>query len=162
MARRYSSEDAKKRILSVCVKMFIEKGYKDSKIADIMSEADVTGSTFHNIFPTKDSVLLCLTEFMFDNQFGVASEFLKGKIDPLMLNGFVLKYFNENDPFEAMNITGDLTLVDSNPNAEHRFSAPYFEYGDLLMILDEEDGFRFLRTKLIEVLDEHTGGRYLK
>ena len=32
-----------------------------------------------------------------------------------MLNGFVLKYFNENDPFEAMNITGDLTLVDSNP-----------------------------------------------
>lgn len=80
----------------------------------------------------------------------------------LMLNGFVLKYFNENDPFEAMNITGDLTLVDSNPNAEHRFSAPYFEYGDLLMILDEEDGFRFLRTKVIEVLDEHTGGRYLK
>lgn len=55
MARRYSSEDAKKRILSVCVKMFIEKGYKDPKIADIMSEADVTGSTFHNIFPTKDS-----------------------------------------------------------------------------------------------------------
>ena len=85
MARRYSSEDAKKRILSVCVKMFIEKGYKDSKMADIMSEADVTSSTFHNIFPTKDSVLLCLTEFMFDNQFGAASEFLKEKIDPVML-----------------------------------------------------------------------------
>ena len=79
-----------------------------------------------------------------------------------MLNGFVLKYFNENDPFEAMNITGDLTLVDSNPNAEHHFFAPYFEYGDLLMILDQEYGFRFLRTKVIEVLDEHTGGRYLK
>lgn len=80
----------------------------------------------------------------------------------LDLNGFVLKYFNENDPFEAMNITGDLTLVDSNPNAEHHFFAPYFEYGDLLMILDQEYGFRFLRTKVIEVLDEHTGGRYLK
>lgn len=76
----------------------------------------------------------------------------------LDLNGFVLKYFNENDPFEAMNITGDLTLVDSNPNAEHRFSAPYFEYGDLLMILDEENGDRVVKGGVITNYGLHISG----
>ena len=72
MARRYSSEDSKRRILSTCVKLFIEQGYHNTTLSQILHEADVTNSTFQNIFRTKSGVLLDLTEFMFDSQFAAA------------------------------------------------------------------------------------------
>ena len=74
ITRRYDSADARRRILSVCVRLFIEKGYRESKMAEILQEADVTSSTFHNIFRTKDGVLMDLTEFMFGNQFAIPGE----------------------------------------------------------------------------------------
>ena len=72
MPRRYDKEGSKRRILSVCVKLFIEKGFKKTTNAEILELADVTSSTFYNIFKTKDGVLLELTEFMFENQFSIA------------------------------------------------------------------------------------------
>ena len=84
ITRRYDSADARRRILSVCVRLFIEKGYRESKMAEILQEADVTSSTFHNIFRTKDGVLMDLTEFMFGNQFAIAGE-IAAKLPPVML-----------------------------------------------------------------------------
>lgn len=72
MARRYSSQESKRRILSACVKLFIEKGYHKTTLAEILSEAKVTNSTFQNIFKSKDGVLLDLTKFMFESQFVTA------------------------------------------------------------------------------------------
>lgn len=72
MARRYNSEESKRRILSACVKLFIEKGYHHTTLAEILREAEVTSSTFQNIFRSKDGVLLDLTEFMFSSQFDAA------------------------------------------------------------------------------------------
>ncbi len=68
-------KDPKKRILMVCVRMFIEKGFKATTMLDIIKEADVSSSTFQNIFRTKDGVLFDLIEFMFDNQFKMARGF---------------------------------------------------------------------------------------
>lgn len=84
ITRRYDSADARRRILSVCVRLFIEKGYRESKMAEILQQADVTSSTFHNIFRTKDGVLMDLTEFMFGNQFAIAGE-IAAKLPPVML-----------------------------------------------------------------------------
>lgn len=72
MIKREEQKDPKKRILSVCVKMFIEKGFKETTMLDIIRGADVAAGTFQNIFRTKDGVLSSLTEFMFKNQFGIA------------------------------------------------------------------------------------------
>lgn len=72
MARRYDREESKRRILSACVKLFIENGYHNTTVLEILKEADVTNSTFQNIFRSKDGVLLDLTEFMFDSQFAAA------------------------------------------------------------------------------------------
>ena len=58
MARRYDSEDAKRRILSACVRLFIEKGYKRTTMNDIIHDADVSAGTFQNVFRTKDGVLM--------------------------------------------------------------------------------------------------------
>ena len=72
MAITSASLPAKKRILTVCVRLFLEKGYKRSTLAEIIEKADVSYSTFQNIFRAKDGVLTELVEFMFSNQFAMA------------------------------------------------------------------------------------------
>ena len=54
MPRRYDSADAKRRILTACVRFFLEKGYTRTTVAEIVKEADVSISTFQNVFRTKD------------------------------------------------------------------------------------------------------------
>lgn len=83
MTRRYNSLDAKNRILSASVKMFIEKGYNSSRMLDIIKDADVSAGTFQNIFHTKDGVLQDLAEFMFDNQFAIAKKVIKNSNSPV-------------------------------------------------------------------------------
>ena len=48
---------AKKRILTACVRLFIERGYNGTTVAEIIKEADVSASSFQNIFRSKDGVL---------------------------------------------------------------------------------------------------------
>ena len=62
MALTSASLPAKKRILTVCVKLFLEKGYKKATLAEIIEKADVSYSTFQNIFRAKDGVLTELNE----------------------------------------------------------------------------------------------------
>lgn len=85
MSRRYDKEGSKRRILSVCVKLFIEKGFKKTTNAEILELADVTSSTFYNIFKTKDGVLLELTEFMFENQFSISEKLVGEGASPVMV-----------------------------------------------------------------------------
>lgn len=72
MIQREKTNTPKKRILSACVRMFIERGFRATTMQDIIKEADVSAGTFQNIFRTKDGVLSELAEFMFSNQFGIA------------------------------------------------------------------------------------------
>ena len=67
-----ASLPAKRRILTVCVKLFLEKGYTKTTVAEIVQKADVSNSSFQNIFRAKDGVLTELVEFMFGNQFDMA------------------------------------------------------------------------------------------
>ena len=85
MSRRYDKEGSKRRIVSVCVKLFIEKGFKKTTNAEILELADVTSSTFYNIFKTKDGVLLELTEFMFENQFSISEKLVGEGASPVMV-----------------------------------------------------------------------------
>ena len=85
MASRYEKEGSRKRILSTCVKLFIEKGYARTTSAEILKGADVTPSTFYNIYRTKSGVLTELTEFMFDNQFGIARRIVGNDADPVLM-----------------------------------------------------------------------------
>ena len=74
---------AKKRILSACVRLFLEKGYKGTTVAEIVREAHVSVSTFQNIFHAKDGVLVELVQFMFGNQFGVARQITGEDVPPI-------------------------------------------------------------------------------
>ena len=73
---------AKKRILTVCVKLFLEKGYRKTTLAEIIEKAEVSCSTFQNIFRAKDGVLTELVKFMFSNQFTTARSVAGKKLPP--------------------------------------------------------------------------------
>ena len=74
---------SKKRILTVCVKLFLEQGYKKTTVAQIVHEAGVSNSTFQNIFRAKDGVLTDLVEFMFGNQFAMARQTAGQTLPPI-------------------------------------------------------------------------------
>ena len=78
-----ASLPAKKRILTVCVKLFLEKGYRKTTLGEILKKADVSCSTFQNIFRAKDGVLTELVEFMFENQFAMARSEAGAKLPPV-------------------------------------------------------------------------------
>lgn len=57
-------------------------------MTEIIACADVSTSTFHNIFRSKDGVLEELTEFMFENQFGLARNNLGADASPVLVYSF--------------------------------------------------------------------------
>ena len=79
ISRRKDSEDARRRILSACVKLFIENGYKNTRMADILSAAKVSNSTFQNLFRSKDGVLMDLTELR-TKGFIISQKTMKAKL----------------------------------------------------------------------------------
>ena len=78
-----ASLPTKKRILAVCVKLFLEKGYKQTTLSEINEKAGVSYSQFQNIFRAKDGVLTELVEFMFENQFAMARSAAGAKLPPI-------------------------------------------------------------------------------
>ena len=72
--RRYDSQDARRRVLAACARLFLEKGYTNTRMVDILKDADVSASSFQNIFRTKDGVLTAFVEIMFSGQFDAARQ----------------------------------------------------------------------------------------
>ena len=65
------------------MKLFLEKGYSRTTLAEIVEKADVSYSSFQNIFRAKDGVLTELTEFMFSNQFTAARSTAGQQLPPV-------------------------------------------------------------------------------
>lgn len=80
---RRSSSETKKRILTACVKLFLEEGYKNTTVSRIIEEAEVARGSYLNLFPTKDKILLELTQTMFGGQFDVARSIANRNLPPV-------------------------------------------------------------------------------
>ena len=80
---RRDSSETKRKILTVCVRLFLEQGYKNTSVSHIVGEAGVARGSYLNLFPTKDKILLELTETMFGGQFGVARSIADSKLPPV-------------------------------------------------------------------------------
>ena len=113
MAITSASLPAKKRILTVCVRLFLEKGYKRSTQAEIIKKADVSYSTFQNIFRAKDGVLTELVEFMFSNQFAMARDEAGAKLPPVYVY--------------AVETAIQMTLTELNENLREIYIEAYTE-----------------------------------
>lgn len=82
MARRYDSDDAKRRVLAASAQLFLEKGYKNTRMMDILKAADVSAGSFQNIFHAKDGILTEFVGIMFSEQFGIARTLTVGAPSP--------------------------------------------------------------------------------
>ena len=80
---RRDSSETKRKILTVCVRLFLEQGYTSTSVSQIVDEAGVARGSYLNLFPTKDKILLELTETMFGGQFGVARSIADSKLPPM-------------------------------------------------------------------------------
>ena len=54
MKRKRDIVMTEKRILQVCIKLFLEKGYKNASTMQIQNDAKVSCSSFQNIFKNKE------------------------------------------------------------------------------------------------------------
>lgn len=83
MYLRRDSSETRRKILTVCVRLFLEQGYKNTSVSQIVDEAGVARGSYLNLFPTKDKILLDLTETMFGGQFGMARSIADIKLLPV-------------------------------------------------------------------------------
>lgn len=111
MVTRKEIKKPKQRILTVCVQMFIEKGFKSTTMLDILREADVSSGTFQNIFRTKDGVLAELIDMMFERQFGEARKNIPLQGDPVLLY--------------AVEVATQLAIVELNENLREVYVEAY-------------------------------------
>ena len=80
---RKDGQETRRKILTVCVRLFLEQGYKETSITRITENAGVTRGSFQNLFHTKDAVLLELVETMFSGQFSAAKGITGQQLPPV-------------------------------------------------------------------------------
>ena len=108
---RRDSSETRKKILTVCVRLFLEQGYKKTSVGQIVEEAGVARGSYLNLFPTKDRILLELVETMFGGQFGVARSIAGDKLPPVYIY--------------AVETAIQLTLTELNENLRELYTEAY-------------------------------------
>jgi len=82
---RYDRQATEKRILSTCVRLFLEQGFNKTPPKQIFEEADVSAGTFYHLYKSKSDVLADLLQFMFGNQFEAAGKVAGENASPVLL-----------------------------------------------------------------------------
>ncbi len=72
-------QDKRRVILDAALKTFVRRGYSETKVAEIASEAGVAEGTLYNYFPSKEDLLLAL----FDEKWNAIIHEVKSKINRL-------------------------------------------------------------------------------
>lgn len=138
---RRDSSETKRKILTVCVRLFLEQGYKNTSVSQIVDEAGVARGSYLNLFPTKDKILLDLTETMFGGQFGMARSIADAKLPPVYAYALetaiqlTLTELNENLReiyIEAYSLpeTSEYIYLHTTAELKQIFSANFPDYSD--------------------------------
>ena len=141
MDLRRDSSETRRKILTVCVRLFLEQGYKSTSVSQIVDEAGVARGSYLNLFPTKDKILLDLTETMFGGQFGVARSIADSKLPPVYAYAvetaiqLTLTELNENLReiyIEAYSLpeTSEYIYLHTTAELKQIFSANFPDYSD--------------------------------
>lgn len=85
MALRSDGMRTEKRILTTCVRLFLENGYHATTLQQISKESGVSIGSFFNLFHSKDGVLQELVRFMFENQFSMARHTIGAELPPVYI-----------------------------------------------------------------------------
>ena len=138
---RRDSSETKRKILTACVRLFLEQGYKNTSVSQIVDEAGVARGSYLNLFPTKDKILLDLVETMFSGQFSVARSIADQNLPPVFAYAvetslqITLTELNENLReiyIEAYSVpdTAEYIYLHTTAELKQIFGANFPEYSD--------------------------------
>lgn len=83
MTLRKDSLPTKEHALAVCARLFLEQGYRETKVRQILSEAGISNSSFQNFFRSKEGVLIELARVVFGGQFEAARSGTDANLPPV-------------------------------------------------------------------------------
>ena len=120
---------------------FWNRGHKSTSVSQIVDEAGVARGSYLNLFPTKDRILLELTETMFGGQFGMARSIADTKLPPVYAYAvetaiqLTLTELNENLReiyIEAYSLpdTSEYIYLHTTAELKQIFSANFPDYSD--------------------------------
>ncbi len=114
MAGKTAAEMELKRtyMMSCAAKLFLQKGYSDTSVRELAKSADVSVSTFYQLFGDKEGVLYELVKYVLNRQFDKASEMVKDFPEDKIL-------------FYAVETTLQLYLTESGENIRDLYATAY-------------------------------------
>ena len=105
-------EQVKSKVLHAAAKLFIEKGYTESRMREIAALAGVNYGSMMFIFRSKEEILAELVGFVLEGQFESTKKLLVGKTDDKIL-------------FYAAETTLQLYLAESSEHMRELYSLSY-------------------------------------
>ncbi|MBQ8818806.1 MAG: TetR/AcrR family transcriptional regulator [Clostridia bacterium] len=105
-------EQVKSKVLHAAAKLFLEKGYTESRMREIAALAGVNYGSMMFIFRSKEEILAELVGFVLEGQFESTKKLLEGKTDDKIL-------------FYAAETTLQLYLAESSEHMRELYSLSY-------------------------------------
>lgn len=128
-------EQVRSKVLHAAAKLFLEKGYTDSKMREISTLAGVNYGSMMFIFRSKEDILSELVGFVLDGQFEATTKMLQGKTDDKIL-------------FYAAETTLQLYLAESSEHMRELYSLSYSQQASSTIIYEK------ITLKLAEIFKE--------
>ena len=138
MARPLKREkkDTKSLVLHAASKLFIERGYHNTRIKDIASEAGVSYNEVFRILVDKETILCELVGLVLECQFEIAKKLLKDVTDDKLL-------------FYAFETILQLHIAESKEHIREMYSVSYSLINSSKVI------YKTITSKLMDVFKDH-------
>ena len=128
-------EKVKSKVLHAAAKLFLEKGFTESRMREISTLAGVSYGSMMFIFRSKEEILSELVGFVLDGQFEATKELLSDKTDDKIL-------------FYAAETTLQLYLAESSEHMRELYSLSYSQTAPSNIIYEK------ITLKLAEIFKE--------
>ena len=128
-------EQVKSKVLHAAAKLFLEKGFTESRMREISTLAGVSYGSMMFIFRSKEEILSELVGFVLDGQFEATTKMLQGKTDDKIL-------------FYAAETTLQLYLAESSEHMRELYSLSYSQQASSTIIYEK------ITLKLAEIFKE--------
>ncbi len=133
--KRPRQDIVRSKVLHAAAKLFLEKGYTNSSLKEIATEAGVAYGSLTFAFRNKENILSELVGFVLDGQFEYTEEMLKGKTDDKIL-------------FYAAETTLQLHMAESSEHIRELYCLAYSQSASSDIIYNK------ITLKLAEIFGE--------